>query len=106
MSALTWKYVCRCTAGKATLSSLELQKDYTLGTGHVKFFYLLGEYLRRRFEDEIVPEMKRRGYVTNFTSYRIHPAGMNLDYRPTEEAMRINRERIADRLKGSSGYVR
>jgi len=77
----------------------EASPVYLLGTGHVKFFYDKGEYLRRRFEEAIVPEMQRRGFKTNHTRYRAHPEGLNRDWEPTEEAMRINRERIALRLK-------
>lgn len=71
---------------------------YLLGKGHVKFFYDKGEFLRRRFEDEIVPEMQRRGFVTRFTKYRPHPDGLNNDWQPDEQALTINRKRIAQRL--------
>lgn len=71
---------------------------YVLGKGHVKFFYNKGEFLRKRFEEQIVPEMQRRGFKTNFTLYRIHPNGMNLDWEPSDEAIYINRKRINERL--------
>ena len=74
--------------------------SYILGTGHVRFFYDKGEYLRRRFEDEIVPEMIKRGFKVNFTKYRMHPNLCNKEWKPDEEAMSINRKRISDRLSG------
>ena len=77
-----------------------LPQTYRLGTGHVKFFYDKGEYLKRRFEDEIVPEMQRRGFKTNFTKYRTHPDRFNRDWKPDEDAMELNRQRIKERLGG------
>jgi hypothetical protein len=71
---------------------------YKLGTGHVKFFYDKGSFLKNRFENEIVPEMQKRGFTTNFTKYREHPNGLNKDWIPTETAKSINRERIKERL--------
>jgi deoxyribonuclease (pyrimidine dimer) len=76
-----------------------LPETYRLGEGHVKFFYNKGEYLRRRFEEQIVPEMQKRGFKTNFTKYRLHPEGLNNDWRPREQDISINKQRILDRLK-------
>lgn len=73
-------------------------KNYVLGAGHVKFFYDKGEFLRRRFENEIVPEMQRRGFKTNFTQYRQHPDGLNNDWQPDDIAMEINRKRITEKI--------
>lgn len=73
--------------------------EYKLGAGHVKFFYDKGEYLRKRFEEQIVPEMQARGFTTNYTIYRPHPAGLNQDWIPTAEAQAINRKRIKERLR-------
>lgn len=70
---------------------------YVLGKGHVKFFYDKGSWLKRRFELEIVPEMQRRGYKTNFTEYRIHSEGLNNDWTPTEEAIQLNWARLKER---------
>jgi hypothetical protein len=72
--------------------------EYKLGAGHLLFFYDKGLYLKKRFECEIVPEMRRRGFVTNYTTYREHPIGLNNDWTPTAEALTINRERIKERL--------
>ena len=82
------------------LKPSQVPKDYKLGAGHMYFFYDKGLFLKRRFEDEIVPEMHRRGYVTKYTKYREHPAGLNKDYIVTDNALRINRARIKERLKG------
>ena len=76
---------------------------YKMGTGHMKFFYDKGEFLRRRFENEIVPEMKRRGFVTNYPTYRLHPAGLNHDWEPDAEAIATNMARLIER--DAEGYM-
>lgn len=77
----------------------KIPATYRLGTGHVTFFYDKGEFLRHRFEEEIVPEMQRRGFTVNYTQYRAHPEGMNRDWTPTEESIIINRTRIETRIR-------
>ena len=95
ISALAHKYVGM---------KVPMPERYILGNGHVKFFYARGEYLRRRFELEIVPELLRRGFKPNFNKYRMHPAGMNNDWQPLDVDMDINRARITERLRGNK-YV-
>lgn len=77
---------------------VDIPSTYRMGKGHVTFFYDKGEYLRRRFEDEIVPELELRGFTVKYKIYRKHPAGLNKDWTPTQEAMTINRQRIQERL--------
>lgn len=81
---------------------------YTLGKGHMKFFYDKLLYLQRR-QVEIVAEMKRRGMKPSFDPQRLGEEGrfgaqkeLWNDWTPTPEALRLNRERIQDRLAGSS----
>lgn len=76
-------------------------KTYKMGAGHVKFFYNKGEYLRRRFEDEIVPEMIRRGFKPQYSVYKLHACKeLNCDWKPTIDDEMINASRINDRLDG------
>ncbi len=80
---------------------------YTLGKGHVLFFYTRLAYLARR-HIELVSEMQRRGYTPNFTaslqeSHADIPAELWGDWAPTKEALAINRQRIADRLGNKDG---
>lgn len=72
--------------------------QYVLGAGHVKFFYDKGLYLQKRFA-QLVNEMQRRGFTTNYTSYRPHPGQLNNDWEPDDQAIKLNRERIAERLR-------
>ena len=81
----------------------KLPTDYTLGTGHVLFFYNKLKFIADRYES-LVLEMQRRGYKPNPIPHnelldnidtRLHN-----DYVSTQEAIAINRERINLRLKG------
>lgn len=79
--------------------------DYTLGKGHVIFFYTRLGYLARRHA-ELIGEMKRRGYRPRFEGMRreefpdVPDAWWN-DWTPTESALAINRQRLAERGGGT-----
>lgn len=75
-------------------------KEYTLGTGHVLFFYPRLKYILTRYK-ELSNEMRSRGYSPNQISDEsllagIHPSWMG-DYTPTPEAIEINLQRIKER---------
>jgi deoxyribonuclease (pyrimidine dimer) len=79
----------------------EIPPTYTLGTGHVKYFYDKMLFLEKRF-DQLVTEMLRRGYNPTFRDssiFRPHDNRFYNDYIPTEEALEINRQRIKERSK-------
>ena len=75
--------------------------EYRLGSGHVRFFYPRLGFLARR-QEALIAEMLRRGYSPSFTD----PAGLLTgiseewcgDWVPSEAAVAINRDRIAERL--------
>ena len=76
-----------------------LPRSYTLGTGHVRFFYDKLEFCRKRHL-LLVYEMQSRGFQTNYE--RTPPIlfkQLANDWKPTSEALHINRERIDDRLR-------
>lgn len=81
---------------------------YTLGTGHVLFFYDKLRWLSKRHK-QLVREMQHRGFNPKFTeSLEVQwrpriPAPYWRDYKPTEEARTVNRERIDLRLKNMKG---
>lgn len=78
----------------------EIPTEYKLGTGHVKFFFNKFEYLKVRFE-QLVNEMIYRGYnptYTNSDMFNVDSKYMN-NYIPTKAALKINRDRIMERLK-------
>jgi hypothetical protein len=71
---------------------------YTLGTGHVKFFYQRLGYCRRRFH-ELREEMVLRGYKPKYDDapFAPMPADWQQDWTPTDAALAINRQRILER---------
>lgn len=83
-------------------SMSEIPTQYTLGTGHVKYFYNKFRYLQKRFEN-LVEEMVRRGYNPKYRDSSIFKVEEKFyqDWTPDEEAMRKNRERIKERLHES-----
>ena len=77
---------------------------YTLGKGHVRFFYDKLEYLYSRFLD-LSNELNERGVNLSYTKFigaenKYFACDVSIcnDWQPTEEAMEINRERIKERL--------
>lgn len=74
-------------------------KEFTLGTGHVKFFYDKQQYLFERYKD-LLDECKKRGF--NVTDYSDAWTGVPIElmnnYNPTERDRQIVRERIKERL--------
>ncbi len=91
-------------ASKAAQRGSFSQPDrYTLGKGHMLFFYTRLAYLERRHQ-ELVTEMKRRGYKPSFNGVRREqfptiPDEFWNDWQPDEEALRLNRQRIAERSR-------
>ena len=74
---------------------------YTLGKGHVLFFYTRLGYVSRR-HNELIAEMKRRDYKPSFSGIRREdfpniPDRFWGEWEPTEEALAINRQRIKER---------
>lgn len=79
----------------------EVPAEYTLGTGHVKFFFTKMAYLKKRFES-LVAEMLLRGYNPTYRDssiFVVDDERFNNDYVPTEQAIEINRARIKERSK-------
>lgn len=80
-----------------------LPDSYRVGKGHVKFFYqhLQFCYLRQK---DLYAECKRRGFDVKLKPNRGYliadaPSHLCRDYKPTKEALRLNRQRINQRLK-------
>ena len=73
---------------------------FTLGTGHVKFFYNKLLYLKKRYED-LYRECIRRGYNPTYfgAAFDDLPKHLMNDWIPTEEAKHLLEERIKERLK-------
>jgi deoxyribonuclease (pyrimidine dimer) len=72
---------------------------YTLGPGHVLFFYDKLSFCRSRFR-ALLEEMRKRGYKPQYAS----PPGVDIpdpswwgEWTPTEEDLELNRKRILER---------
>jgi deoxyribonuclease (pyrimidine dimer) len=85
-------------------SAMWVPKTYTLGEGHVKFFYDKLEFCARR-HNQLRQEMKRRGFKCNLPPVEAllmeAPKALRGDYEPTPEARTLNRIRIEQRLSES-----
>jgi len=78
-----------------------IPKEFTLGTGHVMFFYDKGLYLKNRYE-QIKTELDHRGINYNKES-EFDPEGtqsevFSMDYTPDSKALSLIRQRIAFRI--------
>ena len=74
---------------------------YTLGKGHLLFFYTRLGFLARRHA-ELITEMKRRGYKPAFNGVRREdypdiPEAYWRDWEPDLPALELNRKRIQER---------
>lgn len=74
-------------------------KEFTLGVGHVKFFYDKLGYLKQRY-DEIYSECQRRGYNVTYYGDAWDNVPQNLmgNYTPTNRDIEIITQRINERL--------
>lgn len=80
----------------------KIPQAFKLNSGHVLFFYDKGMYLRNRYE-QLTAELVRRNYKIDvsapFDPDKIMETDRwNNDYIPTEEALAIIRERIAQKI--------
>lgn len=86
-----------------------IPSEYTLGTGHVKFHYNKGKFLKNRF-DSLVYEAKKRGFniktVFNNTWLKNKASLYYNDYIPTEKAYEIIRERIKQKISLKPDWYR
>ena len=85
----------------AKRGNLKQPPYYTLGKGHLLFFYTRLGYLAQR-HNELIHEMRQRGYKPTFTGIRREdfpsiPAQYWGAWEPTPEALMLNRERIRER---------
>ena len=86
---------------KLARADADIPPAYVLGTGHVTFFYDKLAYLVRR-QMALVAECKRRGFNIAFDADDLVGANKNAklygDYEPTQQALALNRARIAERM--------
>lgn len=80
--------------------------NYTLGEGHVKFFYNKAKYLHNRLE-EIQAEMDKRA-IWNYQrkSYGDHAPGLNEDWQPDKFARITNLIRLDGKVREQPDFYR
>lgn len=80
--------------------------DYKLGEGHVRFFFNKLGFLKKRY-DLLHAECKARGFNVQYFWQNELPTDPNLwlDYEPTEQALKANRERIAERMPAKARFT-
>lgn len=75
-----------------------LPSAYTLGAGHVRFFYNKAGWLLKR-QRALIAEMQRRGYKPQHTDPSPLADGLPLnDWDPPPAAVALSRARIEERL--------
>lgn len=86
------------------LHKKKIPNEYTLGTGHCLFFYDKLKYITERY-DALCNEMINRGYTCNRVPKHELEQGIDRslfwDYKPTDAAIKLNRDRINLRLAES-----
>lgn len=92
----------RARVGKGGVrSSTDIPEEYTLGAGHVTFFFDKLSFVLRRYSS-LVEDMARRGYKSNRIPEEELRTGIPQEwfgeYTPTEKSLEINRERILLRM--------
>lgn len=85
------------SSGRAKI--INIPKEFTLGTGHVKFFYDKLEYLRKRYE-ELYKECRNRDFNVTYygNAWEGIPKELMNDYTPTKRDEEIIRQRIREKL--------
>ena len=71
--------------------------SYTMGEGHVKFFYDKGGYLSKRCEI-LFQECISRGYSPKHKDYKPHPSHLNDDWEPDNRDKMLNLLRLSNKL--------
>jgi len=94
--------------GKCKIESIPEQ--YTLGEGHVKFFYNKLAFLKTRY-NALFMECKRRGFNVHYffpnqKDLSILPPELFGCYEPTEQALELNRHRIAERMPRNAKFTK
>lgn len=98
----------RTLNSKAGFDRKRVPTNFTLGAGHVYFFYNKGKYLSNRYKS-LVAEMKLRGMAPS-TSRKfpdsVFPKELFNDWLPNEKDKDVIRKRIALRVSQKPSWYR
>lgn len=86
------------TSGRAKI--VDIPKQFSLGKGHVKFFYNKLGYLKNRYE-ELYQECLNRGFNVSYygQAWNGIPTSLMNDYKPTQQDKEIIEQRIKEKLE-------
>lgn len=79
--------------------------NYTMGTGHVKFFYDKGDYLAKRCQ-ALYDELIKRGYKPTLKQYKTHSVGLHNDWQPDVTDQSTNLARLQSKVYERPGFYK
>ena len=87
-----------------------IPKDYTLNTGHVKFFYNKGKFLYNRYY-QLIKELNKRSYNINPEDRVVdwsvfHQNNLFIDWIPDSKSHTINTERLILRIESKPHWYK
>ena len=83
-----------------------ISKNYTMGTGHVRFFYDKLLFLQKRHQ-ALVKEAQKRGFKITLTekiSLSSFPKEYCQDFIPSELDLKISQQRILEKLQAKPDF--
>ena len=83
-----------------------ISENYTMGTGHVRFFYDKLLFLQKRHQ-ALVKEAQKRGFKITLTkkiSLKSFPKEYCQDFIPSELDLKISQQRILEKLQAKPGF--
>ena len=88
-------------SGKAKVNLKKIPSTFTLGTGHVVFFYPRLKYLHERYNELTAECLKRKFNITDYSdAFDGLPEVLYNGYNETSNDRRLLVERINERLEG------
>jgi deoxyribonuclease (pyrimidine dimer) len=92
---------------KKKVNLKDIPKEFTLGTGHVRFFYDKGLYTYKRYMS-IYNECIRRGCkVQDYSSaWKDYPAELYNNWSPTDNAITLIKRRLKEKEKPINNKMR
>lgn len=101
-------YIEQCLLKKIKPS---VPSEYTLGQGHVKFFYDKAGYLVDR-QEKLLSEWRKRGYSINFDLKELEarvaalPSEVFKDFSPSKRDVELNIERLIERMNEKPAFYK
>ena len=83
-----------------------ISENYTMWTGHVRFFYDKLLFLQKRHQ-ELVKEALKRGFKITLTekiSLNFFPEEYCHDFIPSEQDLKISQQRILEKLQAKPDF--